>query len=115
MELDHLQNQTINAAVMRANLQLDAATIEEIICALTVPLIAILIGIRVNRYITRRKHTTWGLKLIDFTAPLLSASRLEPLKAASPAVPLRRRAIVSSTAARIAPPSEPTTSWSLRK
>ena len=36
------------------------------------PLIAILIGIRVNRYIDNRKHTTWGLKLIDFTAPLLS-------------------------------------------
>ena len=71
MELDHLQNQAVATAVTHANTQLGAATLEEILCAIAVPLLAMLISMRVNRYIDSRKHTTWGLKIIDFTAPLL--------------------------------------------
>ncbi len=72
MELDPLQNQTVTTAVTQANSQIDAATLPEIICIIAVPILAILIGMLVNRYIHSKKHTSWGLKAIDFTAPLLS-------------------------------------------
>lgn len=72
MDIDPLQNAELNTVVVHANAQLDAATVEELICAVLIPLLALFIGIRVNRYIDRKPHTTMGIKLIDFTAPLLS-------------------------------------------
>ncbi|MES2983763.1 MAG: mechanosensitive ion channel domain-containing protein [Pseudomonadota bacterium] len=72
MEPSLLENVTISTALQDAHTRLDASSLLELVCALAIPLLAMLIGLHVNRFIDRRPHTTLGLKIIDFTAPLVS-------------------------------------------
>lgn len=51
---------------------LDAAGLNEILCAIILPLLALLIGIRVNRWIDERPRDTLHAHVVDFIAPLLA-------------------------------------------
>lgn len=68
-EFDHIPLRAAFAEIMA---QLDAATMEELFCAIVMPLLALFIGARINRFIDSKPHTTMGISIIDFSAPLLS-------------------------------------------
>lgn len=52
--------------------QLNSANLIELLCALTLPLLAIVIGIRLNAIIDKKEKQTLQYRLIDFTAQLLA-------------------------------------------
>lgn len=72
MDVDLTANTTLTEAVTQAHTQIDSASMPELLMAVAVPLLALLIGIKLNRFIDSRPHTTLGLKIIDFGGPLLS-------------------------------------------
>ena len=67
-----LENATISNVIQDAHTSIDASSLIEICCALAIPLFALLIGHYANKLISKHEHTSLGLKIIDFTAPLLS-------------------------------------------
>lgn len=51
---------------------LATTSLAEMVAAFTLPLLALLIGIRINRYIDSKPNHTLNAKVIDFLAPLIS-------------------------------------------
>lgn len=64
-------NLTLRETSAHALAQLDAAGLSELLCAVTLPLIALLIGIRLNRWIDSRPRDNIHAHIVDFIAPLL--------------------------------------------
>lgn len=62
----------VDAAVDNALTHLNAAGLNELICALVLPLLALLIGRIVNRWIDSRPKDSINAHIIDFSAPLLA-------------------------------------------
>lgn len=73
MDLNLPENVTITNAVEQANLHLGSATLTEILCVLAVPMLALLLGLRLNRFIDTLPKRTLAMRIIDFVGPLLSA------------------------------------------
>ncbi len=73
MELSLIQNTTLTHAARQAHSYFGIASATEIICLIAAPLLALAIGISVNRLIDRRAKKTLGYAILDFSAPLLSS------------------------------------------
>ena len=62
----------ITSLVTRAHAQLDSATVEEIACAAGIPLLAILLGLQIKRFIGSRKKESIAVAVLDLAVPLVT-------------------------------------------
>lgn len=79
MELNLPENVTLDNAIEQAHSYwgalgaFKAASLYEIACLIAIPLLSLLIGTALNRYIDRRPNKTLGFAVMDFCAPLVSS------------------------------------------
>lgn len=70
--INEQQLQNIKQITEGALISLDAAGMGELLCALVLPLLALLIGILFSRWVSRRASDSINAKLLDFIAPLMA-------------------------------------------
>lgn len=73
MDLNLPENVTITNAVETANTHLGAASLVELLCVVAVPLLALLMGIKLNRFIDTLPKKSLSMRVVDFVAPLLAS------------------------------------------
>jgi small-conductance mechanosensitive channel len=74
MEISLVSNATLTQAARQAHSYFGVASATEIACLILAPLLALVIGVSVNRLIDRRAKKTLGYAILDFSAPLLSSA-----------------------------------------